>query len=105
MESIERLGGTIMAKIKIYFKFINSSDFGVYNLIVIPELAMSDFISDSCMRDSLKVHFGPLWVVVWKCSRGLPSLITNEKTQNISPTEIERHLNGRWKTKYVELNQ
>ena len=94
-----------MAKITTYFKFISSADSGDYNLIKFPELTMPDFIRDPHIRDSLKVHFGPLWVVVWKSSSGLPSLVTNENTQNVSPTEVERHLNGRWKIKYIELNQ
>lgn len=94
-----------MAKITTYFKFISSADSGDYNLIKFPELTMPDFIRDPYIRDSLKVHFGPLWVVVWKSSSGLPSLVTNENTPNVSPTEVERHLNGRWKIKYIELNQ
>ena len=94
-----------MAKITTYFKFVNSSDFGDYNLIKIPELAMSAFICDPFMRDSLKLHFGPLWVVVWKSSLGLPSLITSQSTQDVSPTEVERHLDGHWKIKHIELNK
>ena len=99
------LGGGTMAKITTYFKFISSADFGDYNLIIFPELPMSDFISDPHIRYSLKIHFGPLWVVVWKRSSGLPSLVTNEHTLNVTPTEVERHLNGRWKIKCIEFNQ
>lgn len=69
-----------MAKITTYYKFVSSSDLGDYSLIVIPELAMSDFVSDPFIRYSLKLHFGPLWVVIWKSSKGLPSLITNDST-------------------------
>ena len=92
-----------MAKVTIYFKFINSSDLGEYNLVLIPELAMSDFINNFSMGNSLKNHFGQRWVVVWKSSKGLPSLITSESTQNVNPTEVEKYLNGRWKMKNVEV--
>ena len=93
-----------MTTIAIYFQPVHLSDFEQFTLIRIPDLSMADFIRNPYIKDSLDSDFGPSWVVVWKGSIGLPSLITKESTRNVGQEEVENYLDGRWKRKGIRIN-
>ena len=91
-----------MKKIKAQYQSVNSPEIGNYTLIMVPDLKDSDIASNPDIRESFNENFGSNWVVVWDSSVGLPTYVTNGNTQDIAQTEVEKHMDGQWKTKEIQ---
>ena len=92
-----------MEKKNAQYKSVDSPDFGKYTLIMIPDLKDSDITENPALRKSFDESFGPNWLVVWKSPHGLPTYVTNANTRNITQTEVEKRMDGEWKTKEIEF--
>ena len=91
-----------MEKIKAQYQSVNLPAHGEYIFIKVPDLKDSNIASNPDIRESFNENFGSDWEVVWGNSIGLPTSVTNGNTQDIGQAEVEKHMDGQWKTKEVQ---